>query len=284
MMPTYETYIIDTIENTDLHLYLYRSSLSETKGNVLYLHGGGLVYGSARDMPASYIEQITAAGYNFLALEYPLAPEVKLDTIFTSVKSGIHWFAANATIKLGLDHSDYILFGRSAGAYLAVNAALRTDQKPQALWLFYGYHTLREATFQVPSRHYLQFPRVDERLVKQLIKSHPLADGPKETRYALYIHYRQTGKWIADLVPAGNKPITYSLTKADLETLPPTFLAASTNDPDVPYRLSKTMAAAIPDALLETIESDEHDFDRTTTETIGKAVYAKALSWLAERL
>lgn len=284
MTPTYETYLFDTIKSTDLHLYVYRSLLPETKGNLLYLHGGGLVYGSALDLPIAYIEQITAAGYNFVAMEYPLGPEVKLDTILGAVEAGLQWFSAHATTSLGLEHSEYILFGRSAGAYLAVNAAFKAKQRPQALWLFYGYHTLREATFQVPSRHYLQFPRVDERLAKQLIKSQPLADGPKETRYALYIHYRQTGKWIADLVPSGDKPAAYSLTKENLQTMPPTFLAASTNDPDVPYRLSKTMAAAIPDATLETIESDEHDFDRTTTETIGKTVYAKALSWLAERL
>lgn len=280
MEQVYETYTFDTLSTTDLNLYLYRTSVEQPKGTILYLHGGGLVYGSAHDLPDEYIQQINEAGYHLASIAYPLAPEVKLDTILVSVLTGVQWFMEQAQDTLKLECSNYILFGRSVGAYLAVTAANKIAQKPDALWLFYGYHTLRDASFQVPSRHYLTYPKVSEQLVQQLTHHKPIIDGPKESRFALYMYYRQTGKWISDILPTGKKGADYSLTLEELQTLPPAFLAASSADPDVPYRLSKTMGQHIPDSVLETIDSDEHDFDRLTTDGIGKDIYAKALAFL----
>lgn len=282
MTQSFETYTYDHLNQTELNLYLYRTEQPTPKGNILYLHGGGLVYGSAHDLPKPYVDQITQAGYNLVSLAYPLAPEVKLDAILTSVQHGVEWFLKNAAPTLNLDTNRYILFGRSAGAYLAVQTAAHIDQKPDGLWLFYGYHTLKEASFQIPSRHYAQYPKLEPGLIQALTQPTPLTEGPKETRFAMYLYYRQSGKWIADILPTGKKSADYSLSPTELNELPPAFLTASTADPDVPYRLSKMMAAQIPNATLETIESDEHDFDRTTTDTIGKDVYTKALNWLDE--
>lgn len=284
MTQPFETYDYGHLNQAELNLYLYRTEQPASKGNILYLHGGGLVYGSAHDLPDPYVDQITQAGYNLVSLAYPLAPEVKLDTILTSVQNGIEWFLENAASTLNLDTNRYVLFGRSAGAYLAVQAASHSNHKPDGLWLFYGYHTLNEASFQIPSRHYAQYPKLEPSLIQALTQSTPLTEGPKETRFAMYLYYRQSGKWIADILPAGKKSADYSLSPAELKELPPAFLTASTLDPDVPYRLSKMMAAHIPNSVLETIESDEHDFDRTTTDALGKDVYKKALAWLDESI
>lgn len=276
----YETYTFETVQTINLNLYLYRTTAEVSKGTILYLHGGGLVYGSAHDLPSEYMQQINKAGYHLVAIAYPLAPEVKLDIIIRAVSNGIKWFQEHAQTEMGLEDSRYILFGRSAGAYLAVNAAHELTQKPDALWLFYGYHTLRDASFQVPSRHYLTYTKVTEQLVKQLKQSTPLIEGPKQSRFALYIYYRQSGKWIADILPPDKKALDFSLTPKDLQTLPPAFLTASQSDPDVPYRLSKTMAQHIPNSVFETVDSDEHDFDRLTVDGIGKDIYGKALAFL----
>lgn len=283
MEQAYETYTFDTLSTTDLNLYLYRTSIEQPKATILYLHGGGLVYGSAYDLPTAYIQQINEAGYHLASIAYPLAPEVKLDTILASVLKGVQWFLAQAQSTLKLEHSNYILFGRSAGAYLAITVANEIGQKPDALWLFYGYHTLRDASFQVPSRHYLAYPKVSEQLIKQLTHRTPIIDGPKQSRFALYMYYRQTGKWVTDILPIGKKGADYSLTPTELSALPPAFLAASLVDPDVPYRISKSMAQHIPDSILETVDSDEHDFDRLTIDGIGKDIYAKALAFLDKK-
>ena len=274
--------IYSQIEEEPLHLYFYRATHNRKNKTILYSHGGGLVYGSALDLPNIYLEMILQAGYDFVSFEYPLAPETKLRTIREKLFAGVTWFQEHYQHSLDLSSPNYILFGRSAGAYLSLLMAQKSIKKPDALLLFYGYYTLQDATFQIPSRHYLIYPKVNEMLIKQLVKSTPVVEGPIELRFGLYIYYRQTGNWIKAILGEGEKATTYSLSKEDLIELPPTFLAASTGDPDVPYRLSVKMSRDIPQSYLETIDSDEHDFDRTTTESIGPLVYEKMLSWLGK--
>lgn len=268
------------IEDVPLHLTYYRSEKERKNQTFIYLHGGGLVYGTADDLPKEYLERILEAGYDFITLEYPLAPEVTLDKIIEQTMIGLDWFLENYQRVLRLESNKFVLFGRSAGAYLAAYTASVMEQKPSALVLLYGYHSLEEAAFVRPNPFYLKFPKINERLIKRLIKEKPVAHGPKETRYALYVYYRQKGNWIQSLLPYGKKAVDYSLSENALVHLPPAFLAASKNDPDVPYSVSQKMKDYIPQAHLETIDSDTHDFDRDPTQPIGKETYEKLLTWL----
>lgn len=269
-----------TIKGVKLHGLFWPALGTKKNKTILYFHGGGLVYGAADDLPEVYLKMLREAGYDVLSFEYPLAPESRLREILAKINEALEWFQHEFNHTLKLTSDTFILFGRSAGAYLALLAAQRAEEKPEALLLLYGYHTLQEATFRVPSRHYLQFPTVDARVVQRLIHSSPLANGPKETRFSLYIHYRQTGAWINQLMDEGDQPPLYSLSNEQLGQMPPTFLAAATGDPDVPYRLSKKMANTIPHSHLETVEMAEHDFDRIDMNDHGPAVYRKMLEWL----
>ena len=51
------------------------------RGDIVYLHGGGLLFGTRDDLPAYHLEQLTRAGFRVLALDYPLAPNAKLPQI-----------------------------------------------------------------------------------------------------------------------------------------------------------------------------------------------------------
>ena len=57
-----------------------------TKEAIIYLHGGGLVFGQRDDLPLAYIESFTNAGHPVITLDYLLAPEVKLPTILATLK------------------------------------------------------------------------------------------------------------------------------------------------------------------------------------------------------
>lgn len=41
---------------------------------ILYLHGGGLLYGDRDDLPEPYRNLLLDAGYTLYCLDYPLAP------------------------------------------------------------------------------------------------------------------------------------------------------------------------------------------------------------------
>ena len=50
---------------------------TEPTNYVVYLHGGGMIYGTKSDLPEELKELFTSNGYTVLALDYLLAPNTK---------------------------------------------------------------------------------------------------------------------------------------------------------------------------------------------------------------
>lgn len=278
------TFTISSIQSVPLEGKLFHSAMNRKDKTIVYLHGGGLLYGDKNDLPEPYLNLFLSSGYDFLALDYPLAPETKLPDILASIQSGLQWFQTHAVSDLSLDSADYLLFGRSAGAYLALLTASSSTVKPVAIISLYGYHSLREASFRIPSRHYLAYQRLVKADVERLLSRVPIVTGEKELRFALYVYARQSGTWLSYLMDDIKEARNYSLNDEQLATLPPTYLAAATADPDVPYQLSKILSQKIPFAKLSTIDSEIHDFDRDTSNPLGLEVYRDVIAWLDETL
>ncbi|CZR05416.1 alpha/beta hydrolase [Trichococcus collinsii] len=277
-------FTISSIQSVPLEGKLFRSRVNRKGKTILYLHGGGLLYGDKNDLPEPYLNLFLSAGYDFFALDYPLAPETKLPDILASIQAGLLWFQSHAVSDLSLDSADYLLFGRSAGAYLAFLTASSSTVNPAAIISLYGYHTLREASFRIPNRHYLAYQRLVKADVERLLSPVPIVTGEKELRFALYVYARQSGTWLSYLLDDIKEARNYSLNDEQLAALPPTYLAASNADPDVPYQLSKILSQKIPFAKLNTIASEEHDFDRNLSNPLGIEVYRDVIVWLDETL
>lgn len=255
--------------------------------SILYLHGGGLVYGNKDDLPKEYIQLFLEAGYDVIMLDYLLAPESPLEEIITNVEMAINQFTNHVYKKIGLTTPRYILFGRSAGSYLALLAAKRNNiMQPSGLIIFYGYYSLKEAFCSTPSSHFLNMPRIPQSLISAIIGNKPLTNGPIQKRYALYIYARQTGYWLSLIAPQidSSSLSMYSLNDDDLKNLPPTFLAASTTDYDVPFKMSKIMSEIIPSSHLHPVQDSDHDFDRDPKIPQAKEAYLSLISWLKENL
>lgn len=278
-----EEYTYAHLNNLPLTATFYRSTSSSSNKTILYYHGGGLVYGSRTDLPEEYIKGFLDAGYHFLTFDYPLAPESPLEDIVSSAKKAVSWFLTESGGKLAIDSSDYILFGRSAGAYLCFLLAKDGSlPSPECIIDFYGYESLDYREFQTPSPFYSKYPQLTENIVDRMIQSQPLAEGPMQTRYALYLYARQTGKWMDFLKVSDTQDERFGLTKEDLHSLPPTFIAHSTNDPDVPYAIAEQLNKDVPNAYLHTIAGNEHDFDRDSQSEIAKTAYAALFDWLLQ--
>src|SRR5699024_4973062 len=69
-----------TIKETDTYILsgsLYENTAADTSdvlGTLIYLHGGGLVFGEKTDLPSEYLE-VLRRRFNVLAADYRLAPE-----------------------------------------------------------------------------------------------------------------------------------------------------------------------------------------------------------------
>jgi acetyl esterase len=113
-----EVFTLVTKESITLNMSLYRAKISRNNITIIYFHGGGLLYGLRDDLPEIYINKFINSGYDFLALDYPLAPESKLEGILKASYEEVLYYLKNHNSIFSLENKRYVLFGRSAGAYL----------------------------------------------------------------------------------------------------------------------------------------------------------------------
>lgn len=274
-----------------LHAYV-RHSTAAVPGKphacIFYLHGGGLVFGVSSDLPELYQKLILSEGYDLICLDYPLAPEVGLTEILDAVHHSVSELLHHPEL-LGYDTMPpYLLFGRSAGAYLALMETKRLLQSesnasallhPSAVLSFYGYHTFLLPEFQKPAPAYAKYTVMSDSFIASLTNHGIQTEGPAEPRFLIYLHARQLGDWTRFLGTA-EELASCSLTEEDLKQFPPCFFTASTTDTDVPYRESKQMSRLVPHSKFHPVYYLEHDFDRDTTRKEGLEAYRTALNWL----
>lgn len=276
-----EAFSFVTKENIKLDMNFYRAKDNRKNITILYFHGGGMLYGVRDDLPELYINKFLNAGYDFLALDYPLAPETKLEMILKSAFETLCFYLNNSDKLFDLKRNQYVLFGRSAGAYLCFmlcDMLMKSNcAMPLALISLYGYTKLDEITFNTPSKYYNKLAKVPDEAIEKIISATPVTYAPMNLRFSLYIKARQEGSWIETL--CGEEPASnYSLKSENLKSFPPTILAAATLDPDVPYKVTKTLSKQLPNAHLITIYKEAHDFDRDPAD--GSSAYDEIIQWL----
>ena len=285
------SYVYHTFEGLELRASLYEATDNVKNHAILYLHGGGLVYGVKDDLPTVFKELLLSHGYHLITLDYPLAPETPLAQIYQCLTRGVQWFieqsALNTDVSVIQEESalkttdEFSLFGRSAGGYLAL--LLARDKKlptPTRVIDFYGYDSLLNPSFQKPNRHYLKSAHIPETLVKRMVGNKPIAYGPIQSRFALYLYARQSGKWLELLGVNQTVAEEFSLTKEDIECLPPVFITHSKNDTDVPFEISERLSQEIPNNHFYPVNHPEHDFDRDTDSAQSKGAYHQLIEWL----
>lgn len=264
-----EDYIYKKIElnNGSLELKgsLYRAKTESSKGVLLYYHGGGLLYGNRNDLPNLHIDMLTKAGYSIFAFDYRLAPEANFDLILRDVLDSIEFFIMSRD-ELGIGDCPYFLWGRSAGAYLALIASTSNFKTgPRAIISYYGYGFTIPDWYNTSNIHYLKYPLVKRQEIESIIKDRFIANGDILERYSLYVYARQSGKWIS-MITGGSEDkflSKYSLLNIPKNfNFPPSFIAHSFKDNDVPFRESMELCKIINESDLYTCSIAEHDFDR----------------------
>lgn len=247
---------------------------------LIYFHGGGLIYGNRDDLPTAYIELLNNHGYHLLTVDYPLIPEVTIAEITACLSAAIDWFKLEHNQLLGLGSANFCLFGRSAGAYLSLLLAHQHNNfQLKGIVSFYGYDRLDYPAFNQASSYYKKYPAVPFMTVYQLTQGAPKSQASINERFPIYLSYRQTGQWVKQLLGKNPQP-DFSLTSKSLQELPPTFLAASRDDQDVPFDISLKMAQQIPENYLYQVKELPHDFDADSRNPAAQEAYRQLINWL----
>lgn len=90
----------------------------------VFIHGGywrALDKGSFSFLASAFVK----SGVSFAALNYPLAPAARMDSIVHSIRRAIHWIASHPE-NLGIDPRRITISGHSAGGHL-VAIIIATD-------------------------------------------------------------------------------------------------------------------------------------------------------------
>lgn len=121
---------IQAFENVDykiiadrhLHLDIYRPVKQGKFPALLMIHGGGWRSGN-KIMERAMAQQIAAAGYVTIPVEYRLSLEAKYPTAIHDIKAAIRFVKDNAE-KFGIDTTKIAVEGESAGGHLAMLVAM----------------------------------------------------------------------------------------------------------------------------------------------------------------
>lgn len=255
---------------------------------IVYLHGGGLIWGSRKDIMEEQVTLYNKAGYHVLSVDYRLAPETKLPQIAEDIRDVFRWLANEGKQTINFDPKKVAVIGSSAGGYLSLLSGT-FEIKPKAIISFYGYGSILGEWYTRPSSHFTKMPPVSEALAKKLIQNKAISVGPIEQRYAIYLYCRQQGKWnqyVSGLDPVFNKDELMSFSPVNTidSDYPPTMLLHGDQDEDVPYEESVNMQKALEEANIPhqfiTIPNGQHVFDKNMQNPAVKDAFDQVIKFL----
>ncbi|MEH7123728.1 MULTISPECIES: alpha/beta hydrolase [unclassified Bacillus (in: firmicutes)] len=237
---------------------------------VVYIHGGGLLWGTRKELSAEMIQLYTNNGFAVFSIDYRLAPETKLSGILDDIQDALNWIKSEGPNQFSIDPDRIAVIGGSAGGFLALSTGTLSN-KPRAIVSFYGYGDIGANWATTPNSYYLQKDRVPKEIADQLVSNQIITEASVQPRFLLYLYARQTGDWIQEVTginPQMNEETIqkYSPIYNIDADYPPTLFLHGTKDVDVPYEQSVLMSEALSKASVEskliTIPNGEHVFDK----------------------
>lgn len=249
-----------------------RYAANDDQKVVLYLHGGGLIYGSKNDLPSGLCARFLAKGYTVLAIDYLLAPNSTLPEIVAALEETFYLLKESV-----IGDRPFGFCGRSAGGYLMLlltKRLLAQKISPDFLVHFYGYTDL---AFIQEARQLLPM-RIEKEQVPTIELEEPVWDDPLMTRFLLY-HYAVQQNLLPEYYGVAGEE-AFSVTDADLAQFPRTFSSASTSDKEIPFRYSKKVGRLIPNSCFKPVYYLAHDFLKELDEPEVQKVLQALEDWL----
>lgn len=253
------THVYKSASGVDIAIDVYGENKGERNPAVVFVHGGGLILGSRRALLPAHIQAFTDAGFVFTSIDYRLAPEARLPEIVSDLNDAWAWLVSHAS-QLGINRERVVLFGHSAGGFLALLGGCQLSPRPAAVISVAGYGRLRTEAFMNPSRHYLDhFNAADEATALSAVGTTVMSEGgPGDSiqwftgRGNYYLYCRQRGLWLSAITDHDpNDHGWYARYEPILKMTheyPPTLLLHGEPDTDVGFeesvQVQRTLRAA----------------------------------------
>ncbi|GEK23040.1 alpha/beta hydrolase [Cellulomonas xylanilytica] len=262
-VPRSEHVTVTTSRAGSVRLRVYAPVGARSGAGLLWIHGGGLLFGDARQDEALCLSTVERLGVVIVSVNYRFAPEHPFPAAHDDVRAGWRWFLEHAE-EHGVDPRRIAIGGESAGAGLAAALVHRVHDEggtqPVAQWLF--------------------APMLDDRTAarRELDADAHFVWDNRANREGW------SGYLGAEPGLASPPPYAVPARRTDLTGLPPTYLAYG----DI--ELFATEDAAYADALeaagvpvtADVVPGAPHGFENWAHGTdVAQAVVSRAQSWLA---
>jgi acetyl esterase len=210
-------------------------AIAGSPGAILFMHGGGFVFGDLDTHDAQSRRIANRTGLAVLAVDYRRPPEHRFPAAPDDVDTAAAWLVGNGS-AMGIDISRLVALGDSAGGNLALVVALRNPNLFAATVLVY--------------------PFIDPRLRFDSYRREAGGLGEEEAAW----YWEQYAGPSPDLADADLSP----LDSDRLGTLPPTLVIAAEHDPlvDEDVELVRRVETAGAKAALSTYAGMVHGFWR----------------------
>lgn len=252
-----------------LDVHLYDPSPGETgRAGLLHIHGGGMIFGSAKSMQHGPSALAVALGIPVASVEYRLAPEHPFPAPQEDCLAALQWFSANAT-DLGIGAARIGIIGESAGGGLAAATAL----------------IARDLGGPKLAAQFLTYPMLDHRTGSDDCQYHNPATGE-------FIWTRDANQigWEAlrgNYTPDDNRKGWFSPALAgDLSSLPPTWIGTGSLDLffDEDLAFARRLVASGVPVELHSYPGAVHAFNAVTAAGIARAFTRDLLSAITRLL
>lgn len=258
---------------------------------IIYIHGGGLIWGTRKDILKNQVELYHSMGFNIVAIDYRLAPETKLEKIIEDIKDAINWVKKECKDRYNMDTERIVLVGSSAGAYLALMAG-SFAHRPKAIISFYGYGDILGDWLCNPSQYYCKKTMLSRSEAYKYVSNQEISEGERE-RFLYYLYCRQNGIWPRevsgyDVLSYKKKLLNFCPINLMKEDYPPTLLLHGDQDEDVPPLQSilikeKLTALGVENKLI-LLEGKGHDFDYARDDEQVKEAFKEVITFIEKYL
>jgi acetyl esterase/lipase len=261
-VPKSETVAVRTVRAGSGRLRVYVPTTPLSGAGLLWIHGGGLLFGDAKQDEALCLSTAERLGMVVVSANYRFAPEHPFPAAHEDVRSAWGWFLEHAD-DLGVDRHRIAVGGESAGAGLAAGLVQRICDdggiRPRAQWLF--------------------APMLDDRTAARRELD--------AERHFVWDNEANREGWAGYLGrPAGSRSVPeYAAPgrRKDLEGLPPAFL--TWGDIELFAAEDAAYADALRDAGVEVttdvVAGAPHGFENWAKDTpAARALLSRAQDWL----
>ena len=191
----------------EVQTYGMKSTASK-KAGILFIHGGGYIFGRAQDARGRLSEWCEELDVFIVSVEYRLAPETPFPGALYDCYAALKWLSCNAR-DLGVDAQRIAIVGESAGGGLAAGLALYARD-----------HSNINLAFQL-----LIYPMIDHTNVE------PASDQCPDS----YIWSRKNnrfawGAYLGQEVEVNMLQYAAPSSASDLSRLPPIFIPVGESD------------------------------------------------------